>query len=61
MIYPVFGKYEKALEEAKKAVEFDPDFPIGYYQLAFNYTYLGPLGGRRERPSASRRAQIGNP
>ena len=44
MIYPTFGKYEKAVEEARKQIELDPDFPIGYYQLAFNYTYLGRLG-----------------
>ena len=44
MIYPPFGKYERAVEEARKLVEFEPDFPIGYYQLAFNYTYLDRLG-----------------
>ena len=44
MVYPVFGKYEKAAAAAKKLVELDPDFPIGYYQLAFNYTYLDRLG-----------------
>jgi serine/threonine protein kinase/lipopolysaccharide biosynthesis regulator YciM len=40
MVYPVFGKYEKAAEAAKKLIEFDPEFPIGHYQLSFNYTYL---------------------
>ena len=44
MVYPVFGKYQKAAEEAAKMVVFDPEFPIGYYQLAFNYTYLDRLG-----------------
>ena len=43
MIYPVFGKYEKAVEEARKLVELDPDFPIAYYHLAFNYAYLDRL------------------
>jgi len=43
MVYPVFGKYQKATEEARKLVVFDPEFPIGYYQLAFNYTYLDRL------------------
>jgi len=27
MIYPVFAKYEKALEESRKAVGLDPDNP----------------------------------
>ena len=44
MIYPPLGKYERAVEEARKLVELEPDFPIGYYQLAFNYTYLDRLG-----------------
>ena len=30
IIYPVIGKYEKAIEESKKAIELDPDFAIGY-------------------------------
>jgi tetratricopeptide (TPR) repeat protein len=44
MIYPVFGKYGKAVEEAKKLIGLDPDFGIGYYQLSFNYQYLDRLG-----------------
>ncbi len=43
VIYPTFGKYEKAVEAANKQIELDPDFPIGYYQLSFNYGYLGRL------------------
>lgn len=30
IIYPVSGKYEKAVEESKKAIELDPNFAIGY-------------------------------
>jgi len=44
MIYPVFGKYEKAVETAKKALELDPDFPIWYNLLAFGYQELDSLG-----------------
>jgi tetratricopeptide (TPR) repeat protein len=44
MIYPVFGKYEKAVEGSKKAIAIDPDFAIGYYQLSFNSAYLDRLG-----------------
>ena len=43
LMYPTSGKYEKAVEAAKKQVELDPDFPIGYYQLSFNETYLDRL------------------
>jgi tetratricopeptide (TPR) repeat protein len=34
LIYPILGKFEQAVEEAKKAVELDPDFAIGYGLLA---------------------------
>ena len=37
------GQYEKAADEARKAIEFDPDFAVGYYNLAVNLTYLGRL------------------
>jgi tetratricopeptide (TPR) repeat protein len=40
IIYPVTGKYEKALEEASKAIDIDPDFAIGYGVLTFSYEYL---------------------
>ena len=44
IIYPVSGKYEKAVEESKKAIELDPDFAIGYNILALSYAYLDRLG-----------------
>jgi eukaryotic-like serine/threonine-protein kinase len=44
VVYPAFGKYEKAVEESRKAVELDPDFAIGYSDLAFDNVYLGRLG-----------------
>ncbi len=43
VIYPAFGKYEKAIEEAGKAVEMDPDFALGYSNLAFAHVYLDRL------------------
>ena len=43
LIYPVFGRYDKVVEEAGKAIEIDPDFAFGYFQLAFAYTYLDHL------------------
>jgi eukaryotic-like serine/threonine-protein kinase len=40
IIYPVLGRYEEAVQEAKKAVEADPSFAIGYNVLAMNYQAL---------------------
>jgi eukaryotic-like serine/threonine-protein kinase len=42
-IYPVIGQYEKALEEAREVVRLNPDFPISYAFLMFNYTALNRL------------------
>jgi DNA-binding winged helix-turn-helix (wHTH) protein len=44
IIYPVIAKYGQAVEEAKKAVELDPDFAMSYYLLASNYESLDRLG-----------------
>ena len=44
IIYPVFGKYEKAVEEGQKAIELDPDFAIGHNILALSYQYLDRMG-----------------
>src|SRR5208337_2297919 len=44
IIYPVVGKYEQAVEEAKKAIELDPDFAITYHILACRYQNLDRLG-----------------
>jgi serine/threonine protein kinase/tetratricopeptide (TPR) repeat protein len=44
MIYPAFGKYEKAIEEAKKAIGIDPDFVFAYVNLATAYQFLDRLG-----------------
>src|SRR5205814_5076029 len=43
MILPVFGRFEKALEEAKKVVELDPDFAIGYNLVTVSYQALDRL------------------
>ena len=34
------GKYEKSIEEAKRAIALDPDFTPGYADLAFSNFYL---------------------
>jgi eukaryotic-like serine/threonine-protein kinase len=34
------GRYEQAVAEARKAIEFDPDFAIAYFNLGVNNVYL---------------------
>ncbi|HTS62947.1 MAG TPA: serine/threonine-protein kinase [Candidatus Acidoferrales bacterium] len=41
IIYPIFGKYEPAVEEARKAIELDPDSAIAYVLLAHRSRNLG--------------------
>jgi DNA-binding winged helix-turn-helix (wHTH) protein/predicted Zn-dependent protease len=42
-IYPPLGKYEEGVEEAKAALGIDPDFAIGYVNLAASYVSLGHM------------------
>jgi DNA-binding winged helix-turn-helix (wHTH) protein/predicted Zn-dependent protease len=42
-IYPMLGRYEPALEESRKMVDQDPDFPVGYNLLALSYVALGRM------------------
>jgi len=42
-IYPILGKYQKALEQSKRAVELMPDFALHYNILAFSYIELDRL------------------
>jgi serine/threonine protein kinase/tetratricopeptide (TPR) repeat protein len=42
-IYPVFGKHQKAIEEAETAIAIDPDFRFAYVNLATSYQLLGRL------------------
>lgn len=37
IIYPLFGKYEQSIAEAKEAIRLNPDFEIPYYLLAARY------------------------
>jgi serine/threonine protein kinase/tetratricopeptide (TPR) repeat protein len=37
------GRYEKAAEEGQKAIELDPDFAIGYANVAFAHLYQNRL------------------
>jgi serine/threonine protein kinase len=42
-IYPVLGRYERAVEEGRKGIELAPDAYVGYYLLAYNLVYLDRL------------------
>jgi DNA-binding winged helix-turn-helix (wHTH) protein len=42
-IYPATGKHQEAVEEAKIALGIDPDFSIGYLNLAASYVALERL------------------
>ncbi len=42
-IYPVIGKYEKAVEEGREAVRLNPDDPVSYSLLNFSYISLNRL------------------
>src|ERR1700733_3306001 len=52
-IYPVLGEFEKAAEEAQKAIELAPDFGVGYAHLGSNSLNLDRLGAAED---AARRA-----
>jgi tetratricopeptide (TPR) repeat protein len=43
IILPVFGQYEKGVQEATKAIQLNPDFPISYSVLMFSYLALNRL------------------
>jgi len=43
MTSPGTGRHEKAVEEGQKAIEIDPDFAIGYFNVAFAFLYLNRL------------------
>ena len=47
------GRYEQAIAEARKAIELDPDFAMGYYSLGVNHVYLNRI---EEGENALRRA-----
>ncbi|HEY1340181.1 MAG TPA: protein kinase [Bryobacteraceae bacterium] len=57
-IYPVFGKFEKAVEEAKKALTLNPYFPFEYINLTYNYFYLGRLDEAEKTLQAAADRQI---
>ena len=59
-VYPTFGKYEKGVEVARQMVETDPDFAVGYLQLAFNNQFAGHLAEAEKalQQAAARKLEI---
>jgi tetratricopeptide (TPR) repeat protein len=42
-VSPGTGHHQKAVEEGQQAIELDPDFSIGYYNVGFAYLYLNRI------------------
>ena len=60
VIYPITAKYDQAMEESDKVIALDPDFVVGYWNLAYSYQYLGRIGEAQEtiRRAADRKLEI---
>jgi tetratricopeptide (TPR) repeat protein len=43
LVYPTLGRFDRGIDVARKSIELDPDFPIGYLQLGFNSQFHGDL------------------
>lgn len=59
-VYPAIGNYERATAEANQVIALDPDFVVGYWNLAYAYEYLGQLGEAENtvRRAAERKLEI---
>jgi len=59
-VYPTIGNYERATAEANQVIALDPDFVVGYWNLAYAYEYLGQLGEAENtvRRAAERKLEI---
>lgn len=53
IIDPVFGRYETAVQEARQAVDRDPDFAPSYHILAARYRNSGRLDDARQTLNAA--------
>ena len=63
MIYDPSGKFEKAVEEAQKAIEINPDFSVAYHILGCSYQYLNRFeeAGKTFERAAARKSSKGPP
>jgi tetratricopeptide (TPR) repeat protein len=57
---PGTGHHERAVEEGQKAIELDPDFAIGYENVAFAFLYLNRLAEAEGllRKAAERKIEV---
>ncbi len=60
-IYPVIGEYEKAVKEAKEAIQLRPDYPISYAFLMFNDIPLNRLDEAKATYEQARQRKLQNP
>jgi len=53
------GQYLKSIEEAKKGIELDPNYPPGYWNLAGSFVYLDRINEAQEvlRKAADRKLE----
>jgi tetratricopeptide (TPR) repeat protein len=59
-VYPTLGQFDKGIEVASRTIARDPDFAIGYLQLAFNYQFANRLqdAERTFRQAAERKLTL---
>lgn len=60
-IYPVFAKYEKTIEQAKRAIDLDPHFPYAYINLSTAYHILNRLTEAEDVLRLAAKRRIDNP
>jgi serine/threonine protein kinase len=60
-IYPVLGEYERAAEEAQRAIEMAPDFGIGYSLLGSNSLSLDRLGTAEDAAREALKRKLATP
>lgn len=57
-IYQITGRYEKSVEEGKRAIELDPEFAIAYANLASAYQDLNHLSDAESTLQAASQRQL---
>ena len=59
-VYPVFGRFEKAVELNETTIKLDPDLSFSYFNLAFNYINLNRLADAEKalRRAADRKLHV---
>jgi len=60
-IYPVIGRYEKAVEEAREAIRLKADIPIAYTFLMFGYIALNRLDEAKATHERALERKLNNP